>query len=199
MNKQQLEQLRQLRIDLEELMKEFTYLKYFFVELISEDLNGDSFNETSWAYTNLIIAEKIEKGELEVNDADLNALISELEKHIDNFTNYMDELLEDVYRSLDDLIDDLEDLAKENTYLLSIANLPKDVESTVQDAIKSTHKALNIAKKVKNGEDNENYAKIVKLFKHLENLIDMHKDLRKAIKEYIDEYEDDDYDDDCED
>ncbi|MGB9763701.1 MAG: hypothetical protein ACPLW7_06940 [Minisyncoccia bacterium] len=200
MSKQQLEKLKQLRIDLEELMEEFVYLKHFFVYKISDDLNGDSFDEVSWAYTNLILAKKIEKGELEVNDAELNKLINELENHINNFTNFMDELLEDVYDSLDDRIDDLEELVKENAYLISITKLPKDVESTVQDAIKSTHKALNIAKKVKNGEDNKNYAKIVKLLEHLENLIDMHKDLRKAIKEYIDECEDEDYDeDDCED
>jgi RNA processing factor Prp31 len=185
MNKQQLEKLKQLRIDLEELMEEFVYLKYFFIYKISEDLNGDSFDEVSWAYTNLILAKKIEKGELEVKDADLNKLISELEKHIDNFTNFMDELLEDVYDSLDDLIDDLEELTEESEYLLSKTNLPKDVELTIQDAIKNAQKALITAKKVKKGEDIENYAKIAELFEHLEDLKYKHEDLQETIKEYM--------------
>jgi hypothetical protein len=182
MNKQQLEKLKQLRIDLEELMKEFTYLKYFFVELISEDLNGDSFDDVSWAYTNLVIAEKVEKGELEVNNADLNKLISELEKQIDNFTYYMNELLESVQSHLNYLEDELTETTDETKYLISNIDLPDNIKITALETIERTDKALSLIGKIKNGNENINYAQINDLIYEIKDLIYMHKDLQRAIK-----------------
>jgi len=182
MNKQQLEKLKQLRIDLEELMKEFVYLKYFFVELISDDLNGDSYDEVSWAYTNLVIAEKIEKSELKVNNAGLNKLISELEKLIDNFTYYMDELIESVYRHLNYLESELEKTTNETKYLISAIDLPNNIKTTALEAIERANKALSFINKIKSSNENINYEQINDLINEIEDLIYMHKDLQKTIR-----------------
>ncbi len=182
MNKQQLEKLKQLRIDLEELMKEFVYLKYFFVELISDDLNGDSYDEVSWAYTNLVIAEKIEKSELKVNNAGLNKLIGELEKLIDNFTYYMDELIKSVQSHLEYLKDELEKSTNETKYLISVVDLPNNIKTTALESIERANKALSHIDKIKSDNENINYEQINDLINEIEDLIYMHKDLQKTIR-----------------
>jgi hypothetical protein len=96
MHKQQLKQLKQLRNNLEDLLTEFIYLTEFYAGEISYKFNNDLYNKIGLTYTDLIIAEKIEKGELYANINKLNKLVCKLQDHIKIFTNHMSKLTEDI-------------------------------------------------------------------------------------------------------